>query len=115
MLELSIPVILLGACVGSFLNVVICRIPKDQSFIFPRSRCPICSNQIKGIDLIPIFSWILLKRRCRYCFNLISIKYPLIELLTSALFFICYKTSIYYEGFFFSLLLVFFGWILSSQ
>src|SRR2546427_1137780 len=81
----SIWVFALGAVVGSFLNVVIARVPKGQSVVSPRSRCPRCGNPIAWYDNIPIVSFILLRARCRKCGQPISPRYPLVELLTGLL------------------------------
>jgi len=70
----------LGALIGSFLNVCILRWPKEESVIRPRSHCPGCGRQIAGYDNIPIISWLVLRGRCRHCRTGISIQYPLIEL-----------------------------------
>ncbi len=67
--------------IGSFLNVVILRLPKDQSIVFPRSSCPRCSHQIKWYENIPILSFALLRGKCARCANKISWQYPLIELV----------------------------------
>lgn len=73
---------LLGSLIGSFLNVCIYRIPRNQSIIWPSSRCPSCSSPIKSYDNIPIFSYYLLLRgRCRSCKQKISARYPLVEAL----------------------------------
>ena len=79
---------LYGICVGSFLNVCICRIPIGKSIIFPGSACMACQNPVKFYDNLPILSYILLKGKCRTCKAPFSIRYPLTELLTglSALF-----------------------------
>ena len=79
--------LLLGSCVGSFINVVIFRLPRDISVIVPRSKCLRCNKQIKWFDNIPLLSWILLRGKCRYCSQRISFQYPLIEIIT-ALFFL---------------------------
>ena len=71
-----------GAVVGSFLNVVIARVPKGQSIVSPGSRCPRCGQPIVWFDNIPIVSWLLLRARCRNCGLSISGRYPLVELLT---------------------------------
>ncbi|HXD30160.1 MAG TPA: prepilin peptidase [Pyrinomonadaceae bacterium] len=76
----------LGAIIGSFLNVVIHRLPNDQSIVFPNSRCPACSAAIGWYDNIPILSYLILGGRCRACKNGISIRYPAVELLTALLF-----------------------------
>ena len=75
-----------GACVGSFLNVVAYRLPRGQSIVAPRSRCPSCEAQIAGYDNIPIVSWAMLGGRCRSCATAISARYPLVEGITAALF-----------------------------
>ena len=71
---------LLGAVVGSFLNVCVHRWPRDESVVRPRSRCPRCGNAIAWYDNIPILSWLLLRGRCRHCGLGISARYPLVEL-----------------------------------
>ncbi|HEY6827334.1 MAG TPA: prepilin peptidase [Gemmatimonadaceae bacterium] len=70
----------LGACIGSFLNVCIVRWPEERSILRPRSRCPRCGNQLSWIENIPIVSWLLLRGRCRCCEERISVMYPLVEL-----------------------------------
>jgi leader peptidase (prepilin peptidase) / N-methyltransferase len=77
---------LLGLLVGSFLNVVIWRVPRKESVVTPRSRCPECGNQISPRDNVPVLSWVLLRARCRRCEAHISARYPLIELACAALF-----------------------------
>jgi len=73
----------IGACVGSFLNVCITRWPHDLSVVSPRSRCPRCERPITAIDNIPIVSWLMLRGKCRGCGLSISTLYPAIELLTA--------------------------------
>jgi leader peptidase (prepilin peptidase)/N-methyltransferase len=75
-----------GSAIGSFLNVVIYRVPNDQSIVFPNSACPQCKNPIKPYDNIPILSWLFLGGKCRNCQNPISPRYPAVELLTGLLF-----------------------------
>jgi leader peptidase (prepilin peptidase)/N-methyltransferase len=75
-----------GLAVGSFLNVVIHRLPRGESVVSPRSRCPGCGKQIRGADNIPVVSWLLLRGRCRDCGEPISPRYPIVEALTGALF-----------------------------
>lgn len=79
-------VFLTGACVGSFLNVCIYRIPQEKSIVFPPSYCPSCQHSLKFVDLVPIISYIALKRKCRYCSCNISLEYPAVELVTGLLF-----------------------------
>jgi leader peptidase (prepilin peptidase) / N-methyltransferase len=75
-----------GAVVGSFLNVVIHRLPRGESLVKPRSRCPQCETQIAGYDNVPVVSWLLLRGRCRRCGARIPARYPAIELLTALAF-----------------------------
>lgn len=77
---------ILGLAVGSFLNVVIYRVPRRQSVVAPPSACPQCSARIKGYDNIPVISWLLLKGKCRVCEGAISVRYLIVEICT-ALFF----------------------------
>ena len=70
---------LFGVAIGSFLNVVIVRMPADESVLSPPSKCPLCETPIKGRDNIPIVSWVLLRGRCRSCHEPIPVGYPLIE------------------------------------
>lgn len=76
----------LGAAVGSFLNVVIYRVPAGLSVLFPPSRCPHCLRQLKAYDNVPVLGWLWLKGRCRYCKSPISVRYPLVEAATGMLF-----------------------------
>ena len=76
----------IGCCVGSFLNVVIYRLPRDKSLVRPPSSCPSCGKHIQFYDNIPLFSWLLLRGKCRYCKARISPRYFVIELLTSLVF-----------------------------
>lgn len=75
----------LGALLGSFLNVCIVRLPADQSVIRPSSRCPRCEQPIAWYDNVPVLSWLVLRGRCRRCGEAISWQYPLIELTTAAI------------------------------
>lgn len=77
---------LIGVLIGSFLNVVIHRVPAGVSVVRPRSSCPNCSSAIRSIDNVPIVSWLLLGGRCRDCRTPISPRYPLVELATGLLF-----------------------------
>lgn len=86
-MEISLIILffILGLSVGSFLNVCAYRIPRRESIAYPPSHCPSCGNPIKQLDNIPLLSYILLKGRCRSCGDKISLKYPVIELLTGLL------------------------------
>ncbi len=75
-----------GCCIGSFLNVVIYRLPRDQSLIKPPSACPACGTHIRFYDNIPLISWLLLGAKCRHCKEPISPRYFVIELLTALVF-----------------------------
>ncbi|MBC8471647.1 MAG: prepilin peptidase [Planctomycetes bacterium] len=75
-----------GCCIGSFLNVVIYRLPRDKSLVTPPSACPACGKHIPFYDNIPLFSWLFLGRKCRYCKVSISPRYFIIELLTGLVF-----------------------------
>jgi leader peptidase (prepilin peptidase)/N-methyltransferase len=76
----------LGALIGSFLNVVIHRVPREESIVFPNSRCPSCGTAIRPYDNVPILSFLVLRGRCRACGVSISARYPAIEALTALLF-----------------------------
>ncbi len=83
-------VILLGLCIGSFLNVAILRIPKKESIHLPASHCPSCMHPLKWYHNIPVLSWLMLRGKCAFCQSAISMQYPLIELLSALLFAIAY-------------------------
>jgi leader peptidase (prepilin peptidase)/N-methyltransferase len=85
---------LFGAIIGSFLNVVICRLPKGESIVTPPSHCPSCGNPIRWFDNIPLFSYILLRGKCRRCKTSISMRYPFVELLTALCFIFLYLADI---------------------
>ena len=81
--------VLLGACgaaFGSFVNVLAYRLPRRESIVTPRSRCPGCGTTIRGRDNIPVVSWLLLRGRCRDCGMRISVRYPAVEVVTAAAF-----------------------------
>jgi leader peptidase (prepilin peptidase) / N-methyltransferase len=84
-LAFAIWVFTLGAVIGSFLNVVIARVPKDESVVSPASRCPRCKSAIRWYDNVPILSWLILRGRCRDCALPISPRYPMVELLIALL------------------------------
>ena len=75
-----------GCCIGSFINVVIYRLPLNKSIFYPNSSCPKCAAKIKWFDNLPIISWFLLRGKCRICNTKIPFSYPIIELCTSLLF-----------------------------
>ena len=77
---------LFGLVIGSFLNVVIYRVPRDESIARPPSHCPSCSTPLAPYDNIPVLSYLILRGKCRHCRATISVRYPLVEALTGALF-----------------------------
>jgi len=83
-------IVILGLVIGSFLNVCIYRIPKEESIAFPPSHCAKCQHNLSPVDLIPVFSYIFLRGKCKYCKEKISIRYPLIESLNGILYLIVY-------------------------
>ena len=76
----------LGLLVGSFLNVVIHRVPAGRSILAPPSACPACGARIRWHDNVPVVSWLLLRGRCRHCGAAIPVRYPLVELGTGLAF-----------------------------
>jgi leader peptidase (prepilin peptidase)/N-methyltransferase len=82
----SFAIFILGLMVGSFLNCVVYRLEKEESFLKGRSYCPYCKHVLGWQDLIPLLSFVVLKRRCRYCGKSISWQYPLVELATGLIF-----------------------------
>lgn len=97
-------IFIFGLVFGSFMNVVIYRLPRGLSIIRPASRCPDCGNAIKPCDNIPVLSFLILKGRCRYCGTRISLRYPTVEFLNGILWVIC----VYRFGLSLSVLPVFF-------
>jgi leader peptidase (prepilin peptidase)/N-methyltransferase len=77
---------LFGLAFGSFLNVVIHRLPRAESLMFPGSHCPACGHELRAADNVPLVSWVMLGGRCRYCATPIPARYPLVELLGAAVF-----------------------------
>src|ERR671936_3178747 len=76
----------LGAVLGSFLNVVVYRLPPGGSMVSPGSRCPSCGTPIAPYDNVPIVSWLVLRGRCRHCGAAVSSRYPIVELATAVTF-----------------------------
>jgi leader peptidase (prepilin peptidase)/N-methyltransferase len=76
----------LGLVIGSFLNVVIYRVPREESIVHPGSHCPSCNAPVRGIHNIPVIGWLMLRGRCADCAAPISVRYPLVEAATAALF-----------------------------
>ena len=83
-------IFMFGACIGSFLNVVIYRLPREKSLVHPGSACPECERPIRFYDNIPLLSWVLLQAKCRHCKARISPRYFIIELLTASVFLALY-------------------------
>jgi leader peptidase (prepilin peptidase)/N-methyltransferase len=79
-------IFILGLCIGSFLNVVIYRLPRGESITLERSHCTSCGKRLRWYELIPLFSYLFLRGRCRTCHEPISLRYPLVELLTGIIF-----------------------------
>jgi len=87
---IGVAVFIFGMLIGSFLNVVIYRIPKGESISFPASHCQRCHTPLKWYHNIPLFSWLFLRGRCAFCKEPISMQYPMVELLTGLIFVILY-------------------------
>jgi leader peptidase (prepilin peptidase)/N-methyltransferase len=90
-LFIDIYVLLVGLAVGSYLNVVIYRLPREISTVLPRSSCPECGSPIRALDNLPLLSFLLLGGRCRQCRAPIARRYPLVEALTGLLFVACFE------------------------
>ena len=86
-------VFIIGLCIGSFINVIVYRFPNDLSIIKPRSFCPKCKSKLTWRENIPLISWFIQKGRCKNCKTLISIRYPIVELLTAILFVVFINSS----------------------
>lgn len=87
---LDVFIFILGLIIGSFLNVCIYRIPREESIVFPSSHCINCGTRIKWYDLFPVLSYIFLRGKCRHCGEKISIRYPIIETIVGILFLFIY-------------------------
>ena len=108
---LALIVFTLGASIGSFLNVVIYRIPAGLSILWPPSRCPKCYSRLKPTENVPIFGWLWLRGRCGHCGSPISIRYPVVELITALLFLVVFGKfgiTIFTLGYW-----AFFSWLLA--
>src|SRR4051812_28126978 len=86
MIALLVGLAVVGLAVGSFLNVVVWRVPRGGSVVSPPSRCPSCDSRVRARDNVPVASWLLLRGRCRDCRAAISLRYPLVEALSAAVF-----------------------------
>lgn len=84
--QANVIVFTLGASIGSFINVVVYRLPAQQSILFPPSRCPHCLKELKPYDNVPVLGWLWLRGRCRYCKSKISLRYPVVEGVTGIIF-----------------------------
>ncbi|MFH1259851.1 MAG: prepilin peptidase, partial [Elusimicrobiota bacterium] len=89
----NIFIFFIGTVFGSFLNVCIRRLPKEESIVFPASHCPKCMAPIRPTDNVPIISFLLLKGRCRGCRENIALQYPLVEFITGIAFFAAYYVN----------------------
>lgn len=90
LMEIAVIVFIFGTMIGSFLNVVIYRIPKGESIVFPASKCQSCQTPLKWWHNIPLFSWLFLRGKCYFCKEKISAQYPMVELLTGIIFMALY-------------------------
>jgi leader peptidase (prepilin peptidase) / N-methyltransferase len=88
---IAVTIFFLGASIGSFLNVVIYRLPAGLSLLWPPSRCPKCGHQLGITENVPILGWLMLRGRCRHCHTKISARYPLVETLTAIAFVFTYS------------------------
>jgi len=106
---------IIGSCIGSFINVIVYRLPNNFSIVKPRSFCPECKSKLTWRENVPLISWLIQRGRCRNCNTSISIRYPLIELLTGILFVVFRNSSpslySYSSNLFFD---VFFSWLFLS-
>ena len=104
-------VFVVGACIGSFLNVVVYRLPAGKSLIYPSSHCPTCNSSLGPTENVPILGWLWLRGRCRHCHTAIAPRYPLVETATALLFwlvFACFQFSVYTLGYW-----VFSSWLVA--
>ena len=82
---LAAPVALIGACIGSFINVVAWRLPREESLLWPGSHCPRCGTPLAWFENVPVLAWLVLRGRCRHCHQPIAARYPLVEGLCAGL------------------------------
>ena len=102
---MSLFIFIYGILIGSFLNVCIYRIPNNESIVFPASHCTCCQTYLKPLDLIPVFSYLFLKGKCRYCQTKFSIRYPSVEILTGIIFlFLFFKYNLTVDFFLYAFL-----------
>ncbi|RUM73443.1 MAG: prepilin peptidase [Sulfurovum sp.] len=87
---IAIAVFIFGTLIGSFLNVVIYRIPKGESIVFPSSKCQNCQTPLKWYHNIPVFSWLVLGGKCAFCHDPIAKQYPIVEIVTGIIFLLLY-------------------------
>lgn len=87
---MSILIFIIGTIIGSFLNVCIYRIPREESIVFPSSHCTSCGTPLKWYNLIPVFSYIYQRGKCSYCGEKISLQYPTVELLNGFIYLLLY-------------------------
>lgn len=81
--------VVLGACVGSFINVVAWRLPRQESLLLPPSHCPRCGTRLSWFENLPVLGWLLIRGRCRHCHRPVSLRYPAVELLCAGLWLAC--------------------------
>ena len=106
---------IIGSCIGSFINVVVYRVPINSSIIKPRSFCPKCKTKLTWRENIPLISWLIQRGKCINCSASISIRYPLVELITAILFVIFINSSpSFYSSNFNLFFNIFFSWIFLS-
>ena len=101
---LTLLFMLFGVAIGSFLNVLILRIPKEENIAFPASHCLTCQSTLKWYHNIPLFSWLFLRGKCAFCKQPISMQYPLVELSTAIIFGICAQEPALKDAILFSLI-----------
>ena len=91
--NLPIGVALIGACFGSFLNLVAWRLPREESILLPPSHCPHCGSRLRWYENVPVLGWLWLRGRCGHCGAPIAIRYPLVELLSAGLWVACLQAT----------------------